>query len=431
MNPYTFTEIKDMENNSRDILYDFTRLELPQSLSNMSVKSEKSKKSYIHEKSKIKTKFDNFRPKFTSASRISLSTKSSLAETKPQDRTVKSSINQFMTNKLKIQGDELQNLMDRLENMKKNDKKNYNPVVEEKDYLKKFNKLKNKYEENERNFTLMRRLKKMYGKMYTTNADKALAYIKSGRMMDKRDMEYALEKIYKKQMRDFKKKNVGFSSQQQTNNNVVIRRRRRPPPPRTESSDESSSSSEEEEMDYQNKKLSLMEIEKKAEEIVKRKLAQAMPKNKPRQVMNNQPHQDLVSGIEEDEERIVKLPNGMTLIKPDNPNDPPMIIMPEDDNMSSRLSNTISSDFSRKNMMKEYMDNMMTLKMMQMMKNNEEREEKEMNEEEKKEKIYQIGEKKKKKKKKKRRKPKLEESFVVTKPPANSEFSTVKPGNYF
>lgn len=434
MNPYTFTELKDLEKdkNNNDILYDFTRLEL-NSRSNLG-RNTGSSKGFIQENSKENTKYRDFKPKFTTASHISLSTKSSFQEEKKPNiqntttNTIKNT-NKFMTNKLKIQGEELQNLMDKLEAMKKNGEPGkYNQELdEEKDYQKQFYDLKDKYEKNDRNYDLMRKLRKMYGKMYTSNADKALAYVKSGRMMDKRDMVYAMEKIYKQNMKKFNKKGSQGNYVQAIGQQpqMIIRKKNRP---RSESSSSEESSSDENEQFYsEEKKLNLLDIEKKAEEIVKMKLQQTLPKEKsdPNFRSGNQYNQDIIDNFGEQEEKVVKLPNGMTLIKPDNPNDPPIILMPEEDTKSTKFSSVYSRDSYKNNLMNEYMDNMMTLKMMQRMQENESR-----GGTSRREKMYQIGEedKRSKKKKKKRRRAGRMMSFGLPKPPGNSGVTTVKSG---
>lgn len=412
MNPYTFTEIQDMEKNpSRDILYDFTRLELPQSSSNFSLHSGNSG-HYVDENSASDTQYRNFKPKFTTASKISLSTKTSFKNENLQrennDKVVRNNgaMDKFLSNQLKIQGDELNNLMQKLENLKKKeDEEEFRR--KDNDFLGQFYKLKEKYSENENNYQLMRKLRKVYGKMYTTNADKALAFVKSGRMMDKRDMVYALEKIEEQK----KKNRPPGQMPNHPRNNVVVKRRRRRRPS-TSSSDESRSPEAREMQLEPKKRLNLMEIEQKAQEIVQRKLAQALPRDN--QPANN-PRNDMMQSIEENEDKVVKLPNGMTLIKSDNPNDPPMILMPEDKG-SSKFSRTISSNFSKKkNMMNEYMDNMMALKMMKMMQDNEDQRSVQ--------KPKKSSLKDKRKKKKKKRRVSFKETFAVTKPPENSEIT--------
>lgn len=63
----------------------------------------------------------------------------------------------------------------------------------------------------------------------------------------------------------------------------------------------------------------------------------------------------------------VQTPDGITIIPSNDPNQPPMVIMPDGKNPKNETSSTFYSDSSNHNMMDDYMQNMMMLNMMNQM----------------------------------------------------------------
>jgi hypothetical protein len=329
IHPYSFDQLDGTEQNNSDPLYSFTRL----TLGTPSLLSQKS--DHVLENTHLNTKYKSFNPKFSAASQISLKTISTNSSSRhsnnppqPQEDPLVSQLN---SQNYKIKG-----LMEQLQNLKKSTK-NYTPPPIDRNYDE-LERLKNAFEESERYYSSMKKMRKMQDKLYVTKADQAIALVKSNRGPTEAELRRAIEKYGPKMDKNFE----GFQAPLAPRKVQIVKRRRRP----SYSSSSSSSSDDE--------GLTMEEIRRKAEDMVQRKL---------REYGDFGPNQ---AQQPEDQGDVVQLPNGMTLIRSKDPNQPPVILAPDGASETETVRSNIDSEFWGPT--KKYMDSMLALKMMEMMK---------------------------------------------------------------
>ena len=308
---------------------DFTRLDIP-------VTPEPEKPSRVIETNRLADKYTYFKPKFSSSSRRVLET-----PPKPEIQT-------FAEEKVKSQNDRIMEMMDMIKNLKQNPK-----IPQKKSYLDELERLQDQFDETSRKHMVNKKKRKVYDKMFMMKTDQAIALVKANRGPTEEDMQYALNKYggpRGEQLRRTGRMATGLRPQQQQAPIMIRRNNRRRP----ESSSSESSSSEEEE---QQPGLTREEIEQRAQALVDKKLRERLP---PRAQPQQQPQ---FAGPQNPGDEVIQLPNGMTLIKSGDPNQPPIILAPED---VSEKSSKLTRSGDRWNPMNEYVNNMMTLKMMQL-----------------------------------------------------------------
>ena len=334
--------------------YDFTRLDLPSDTAS-------TPKDQVIEQSKLPPEYKNFKPKFSAISKIVTDTPTT---------SDFSSFENILEDEVSDQNDRLKQLMDHM-NQLRYQKPEKLPIKVDK--FEELERLRDLYDDSNRQFDLMRKHRGAYDKLFRMRADEAVALVKSSRIPARKDIEYAMRK-YGGGMggrggseRSERRSTLGRTGQMSVDNlrpQVVVKRKKgRRRRPSTSSSELSSSSSEEEPGG-----VDMAEIERRAQEIVNRKLqginlAPRLPPNPPQMP---QPQNG---------SNIVKLPNGMTLVRSNDPAQPPLILAPEKggSESSSRLSSVRTED--RWNPMNEYVNNMMTLKLMKMMEEDDKRSE--------------------------------------------------------
>jgi hypothetical protein len=256
-------------------------------------------------------------------------------------------------------------------------------------------RLRNKLNTVNRYEDVMHDMRKVGDKKFVMEMDNAIGNVKANRMPSKREMK----NIFSKHLPPEKYPPMPKQQHAVSFSNM----RKKPKHKRLRNYSPSTvNSSDSEEFEDEMSEARIREIaEKRAKEILDKKIAEETTLNyepvnpyAPPPVQNN----------------IVKLPSGMVMIKNHDPNIPPTLVMPpEKDTDVDETDNASDTE----DIMNEYMDNLMQLKMMEAMQPKPKKHKKNMDDALDNLKDEMESKKTRKKKKKKRKRPKAPRSIPL------------------
>lgn len=255
----------------------------------------------------------------------------------------------------------------------------------------------NRYED------MMRDMRKIADKKFVVEMDTAIGNVLTHQIPTEKE----IKKAFDKHAPNYKHHEPSFSDMRVVRPPIVIKKKRRL---RTQES-----STDEEMSEGQIREIA----EKRANEILKK---QYPKRSEPTGLAN-----PLHSQLEGPNQKVIKLPNGLAMIKNKDPNIQPTIIMPPEKD-TERETTDEGSDTD--DIMNEYMDNLMQLKMMQAMqqkpkKRNPNGDSLDYFQDE-----MESKKSFKKKKKKKKKRFKAPKSIPLDRNPSVSRISELPPGKF-